>query len=204
MKNRKEHWEKVYGNKAGEEVSWYQEKPVVALDFIKSFKLKKDAKILDVGGGDSILADHLLAEGYTNITVLDISEEALEKAKSRLGDKAAKIKWIVADITEFDPKEKYGVWHDRATLHFLTDAEEIQKYVSTLHKAVKANGYVILGTFSEKGPEKCSGIKIKQYSLHEMGDLLKEDFEILQCENVDHVTPSGDVQNFSFCRFRRK
>lgn len=203
-KNKKDHWEKIYKSKEIDEVSWYQEKPLVALDFIESFKLKKDATIIDIGGGDSLLADHLLAEGYKNITVLDISEEALEKAKKRLGKKADGMEWIVADITRFDPKQQYDVWHDRAALHFLTNENEINNYVKTLQKSVKDNGYVILGTFSEKGPEKCSGIKVKQYSLSEMADLLKDEFEIMQCENVDHVTPTGDVQNFSFCRFRRK
>lgn len=203
MKEKKSHWEDVYQKKDLEEVSWYQPKAETSMEYIRSFDLKKDAKIIDIGGGDSFLAENLLSEGYKNITVLDISEAALARARSRLGDKAEKIKWIVADASDFSPPEKYDLWHDRATFHFLTTEEEIDKYLKTLKNTIKKNGYVVMGTFSEKGPEKCSGIKIKQYSLHDLSELLNGGFETLECKNVDHITPSDAVQNFSFCSFRK-
>lgn len=203
MKEKKSHWEDVYQKKDLEEVSWYQPKAETSMDYIRSFDLKKDAKILDIGGGDSFLAENLLSEGYSNITVLDISEVALDRARSRLGDKAEKIKWIVADASDFSPPEKYDLWHDRATFHFLTKDDEVIKYLKTLEKSVKKGGYVVMGTFSEKGPEKCSGINIKQYSLHDLSELLNGKFETLECKNVDHITPSGAVQNFSFCSFKK-
>lgn len=203
MREKKIHWEDVYNKKDIEEVSWYQPKAETSMEYIQGLKLKKNASIIDIGGGDSFLAENLLAEGYTNISVLDISEAALDRARSRLGNKAEKITWIVADASEFFPSEKYDLWHDRATFHFLTKEDEIAKYVKILNNAVKKGGYVVMGTFSEKGPEKCSGIKIKQYSLHDLGEILIDNFEIMECKNVDHITPSGAVQNFSFCSFKK-
>lgn len=203
MKDLKEHWEKIYKTKELKEVSWYQEKPQPSLDFIASLNLSKDAAIIDIGGGDSYLVDNLLKNGFTNVTVLDISEEAIDRAKSRLGEKAEKVNWITADAGDLKLKNSYDLWHDRAAFHFLTEESKIQNYLKSMKAGVKKGGYVILGTFSEKGPEKCSGIKIQQYSLHEMTDLFKEDFETIQCENIDHITPSKSVQNFSFCTFKR-
>ena len=118
--DRKKHWETVYETKNPDQVSWTQEIPKTSLEFIRSFKLNKKAKIIDIGGGDSKLVDYLLKEGYNNITVLDISEKAIAKAKKRLGEKASKVNWIVSDITEFKPHSSFDVWHDRATFHFLT------------------------------------------------------------------------------------
>lgn len=203
MKDRKSHWEYIYKTKDLTEVSWYQPKPETSLEFISSLPVRKSAKIIDIGGGDSFLAEYLLEEGFKNITVLDISEEALNKAKNRLGENKKKIKWIVSDILDFSPAETFDVWHDRAAFHFLTSKEHIHSYISTLKKSVKKGGFIIMGTFSEKGPTKCSGIEIKQYSLHELADVFAEDFEILDCKNVDHITPSGNVQNFSFCSFKK-
>lgn len=203
MKNIKEHWEKIYKTKQPEEVSWYQKKPRPSLDYINSLNLSKKAAIIDIGGGDSLLADLLLAEGYTNLSILDISEEAINRAKSRMGEKAEKVTWIIADAGDLKLKESYDLWHDRAAFHFLTEEARIKNYLKSLRSHLKKGGYVILGTFSEKGPEKCSGIKIKQYSLHEMADLFNGDFETIQCENIDHITPSESVQNFSFCTFKK-
>ena len=160
--NRKNHWETVYETKNPGQVSWTQETPKVSLDLIHSFGLNKSAKIIDIGGGDSTLVDHLLKEGFQNITVLDISKKALEKAQERLGDIAKNVNWIVSDITTFVPETTFDVWHDRAAFHFLTTAEDIEKYVTTVTNAV--TGFLIMGTFSENGPTKCSGLEIKQYS----------------------------------------
>lgn len=203
MKNIKEHWEKIYKTKDPKEVSWYQEKPQPSMDYIKSLKLAKDSAIIDIGGGDSFLTDHLLAEGYTNITVLDISEEAMNRAKKRLGKKADKVSWITGDAGDLQLENSYDLWHDRAAFHFLTEEKRIENYLKVMKAHLKKGGFVILGTFSEKGPEKCSGIKIRQYSLHEMADLFRDEFETISCENNDHITPSKAVQNFSFCTFKK-
>ena len=192
----------IYNTKSPEEVSWTQEVPKTSLDFIHSFKLKKNAKIIDVGGGDSKFVDYLLAEGFENISVLDISSTAVEKAKLRLGEKAKKINWIVSDVTEFKPDTTYDVWHDRATFHFLTRENQIIKYLKTLRKAVL--GYLIVGTFSEEGPEKCSGLNIKQYSEKTLTNELKNGFEKIRCLTEDHITPFGSIQNFLFCSFKRQ
>ncbi|HEA30810.1 MAG TPA: class I SAM-dependent methyltransferase [Leeuwenhoekiella sp.] len=200
--NRKQHWETVYETKNSEQVSWTQEKPKISLDFLDSFMLDKNAKIIDVGGGDSKLVDYLLEEGYSDITVLDISAKALEKAKSRLGDKSKQVKWIVSDITEFKPTETYDVWHDRATFHFLTTAQERDKYFQIAKKYV--SDFLIIGTFSKDGPEKCSGLNIKQYSEQELLELFGIDFDKLTCLNDNHITPFSTPQNFVFCSFKKK
>jgi trans-aconitate methyltransferase len=156
------HWDTVYKTKAPNQVSWTQDIPKTSLDFIHSFGLAKTAKIIDIGGGDSKLVDYLLDEGFENITVLDISAQALAKAKQRLGDRAEKINWVVSDITEFRPDTTFDVWHDRATFHFLTTSDQVAKYLHTARNSV--SGFLTIGTFSDNGPEKCSGLQIKQYN----------------------------------------
>mgnify|MGYP003636882197 FL=1 len=200
--DRKKHWETVYETKNPDQVSWTQESPKTSLDFIHSFGLQKTAKIIDIGGGDSKLVDYLLDEGFENITVLDISAKSLEKAKTRLGEKANKVNWIVCDITEFEPNMTFDVWHDRATFHFLTTTEQISKYIKTAKKSV--NGYMTIGTFSKNGPEKCSGLEIKQYNEDELTLQLKNGFNKIKCVTEDHVTPFNTTQNFLFCSFKRQ
>lgn len=202
MKNYSKHWENIYQTKRSNEISWTQEVPKTSLDFIHSFKLPKSAAIIDVGGGDSKLADHLLDEGFENITVLDISTTALERAKSRLGEKAKKIKWIVSDVTAFKPEETYDVWHDRATFHFLVTVPEITNYLATARSAVRA--YLAIGTFSDKGPTKCSGLEIKRYSEEQLQAQLANGFRKIKCIREDHITPFNTSQNFLFCSFRRQ
>ena len=198
---RKKHWETVYETKSPNEVSWTQEIPKTSLDFIKSLGLSKTAKIIDIGGGDSKLVDFLIEEGFENISVLDISKKALEKAKIRLRDKAQKVNWIISDITEFAPNTTYDVWHDRATFHFLTTPEQISKYIETARKSI--TGYLIIGTFSENGPKKCSGLDIKQYNEITLTDELKTGFEKISCVTEDHKTPFETTQNFLFCSFKK-
>lgn len=197
----KNHWEQVYETKQPNEVSWTQEVPDTSLEFIHSFNLPKTAKIIDVGGGDSKLVDFLLDEGYENITVLDISAKALERAKSRLGDKASQVTWIASDITEFQADTTYDIWHDRATFHFLTTTEQISQYLDIANSSV--NGYLTIGTFSENGPTKCSGLKIKQYSESELQKKLAKGFDKIRCITEDHTTPFNTKQNFLFCSFRK-
>nr|WP_294935234.1 class I SAM-dependent methyltransferase [uncultured Flavobacterium sp.] len=201
--DRKNHWENIYGTKSLKDVSWYQPVPETSLEFIQA-KAQKDDAIIDIGGGDSFLADHLLELGYTNISVLDISEKAIERAKARLGENAKKVKWIVSDITHFVPTEKYNVWHDRAVFHFLTTPEDIEKYTENAALAMKDNGKMIIGTFSESGPNKCSGIEIKQYSANLLQETFKENFNSIECHFENHTTPFDTIQNFVFCSFEKK
>jgi tRNA A58 N-methylase Trm61 len=202
MVNRKAHWETVYSTKQAHEVSWTQDIPQTSLQLIHKLHLPKDAAILDVGGGDSKLVDYLLREGYTDLTVLDISEAAIERAKSRLGTEAKKVKWIVSDILEFKPERTYALWHDRAAFHFLTEQAEIDTYREIATRA--AGHYMILGTFSEEGPSKCSMLEVHRYSDTELKETMERDFENIDCINADHITPFQSVQNFTFCSFRRR
>ncbi len=201
MKSRKEHWDKIYSTKQAHEVSWTQELPTTSLDFLHSFNLPKSSSIIDIGGGDSRLVDYLLDEGYQNITVLDISKYAIERTKQRLGRQAEKVNWIVSDITEFHPPTTYDCWHDRATFHFLTSATDIDIYLNTARQSV--NQFMILGTFSDKGPEKCSLLDVHRYTEEELQLQLAHGFQRLKCITVDHTTPFNTIQNFLFCSFRK-
>lgn len=205
MENRakKAHWNSIYSRKQTNEVSWTEENPKTSLAFIHGFNLPKEASIIDVGGGDSKLVDHLLEEGFEDITVLDISEKALSRAQQRLGEKAKKVKWIVSDITAFRTGKTYDLWHDRATFHFLTTAGQINKYLNKAKTNLKANGYLTIGTFSENGPAKCSGLKVKRYSELELQDQLRNGFKKIKCITEDHRTPFNTLQNFLFCSFKR-
>jgi len=201
--DRKKHWETIYQTKELKDVSWFQPTPETSLSFLKQFNIPTTAKIIDIGGGDSFLVDNLLDLGYQDITVLDISAIAIDKAKQRLGDRADKVKWIVADAATFRPTEKYDFWHDRAAFHFLTQEQEIESYLDTVQKSIQPTGVLIIGTFSEQGPKKCSGIEIKQYSETTMTDRLTKFFEKIRCITVDHKTPFDTIQNFIFCSFRK-
>lgn len=202
MENTKNHWESVYTTKALEEVSWYEEVPTTSLNFLSEAKISHDAKIIDIGGGDSLFVDHLLKLGYKDITVLDISENAIKRAKERLGALGDEVKWIVSDATQFQPIEKYDFWHDRAVFHFITLEQDINTYLSIIEKGLKENGILVVGTFSEDGPKKCSGIEIKQYSESELVERFGK-FLKVKCLNTNHQTPFNTIQNFTFCSFRK-
>ncbi len=200
----KEHWEKVFTTKERTDVSWFQQYPKTAMDYIEEIALPKTANIIDIGGGDSNLVDALLEKGFQNIWVLDISAAALEKAKARLGDKANQVHWVVSDITAFIPEIKFEFWYDRAVFHFLTEQDDITKYVSTVADAVAEDGHFLLGTFSENGPLKCSGLNITQYSEAAMKSKFKNSFEPRRCFTESHNTPFETVQHFQFCGFTKK
>lgn len=202
--NKKEHWENIYQTKELTDVSWYQPIPETSLTFFKQFEVPAQANIIDVGGGDSFLVDHLLALGYQNISVLDISDAAINRAKHRLGDLAEKVTWINEDAAIFKPTQKYDFWHDRAAFHFLTNKKDISNYVKTASQSINSSGILLLGTFSENGPKKCSGIEIHQYSELEMVETFDADFEKIECLNIDHKTPFDTLQNFTFCSFRKR
>ncbi|HET9825445.1 MAG TPA: class I SAM-dependent methyltransferase [Chitinophagaceae bacterium] len=203
--NTKEYWENIFQTKTEDQMSWFQPYPKTSVEFLNLFNLPLSANIIDVGAGESHLVDVLLERGYKNIWVLDISTEAIEQTKRRLGQKSKKIHWINADVTEFDfNRLQFDFWHDRAAFHFLTDEEKICKYVSVAEHAISEGGYLILGTFSEQGPKQCSGLEITQYSERSMSARFEVGFERIKCIHEDHITPFNTVQNFLFCSFKRK
>lgn len=201
--NKAAHWENVFATKAVNEVSWFQEKPESSIQLIQSCRVAKEAKIIDVGGGDSYLIDNLIALGYTNLTLLDISEKAIEKAKNRLAEHLDKVTFVVSNSLDFCDKDAYAIWHDRASFHFLTDENEVQKYKSNVLDSLKANGNLILATFSEEGPEKCSGLNITQYSVEKLETIFGEAFELENCFTEEHTTPFDTVQDFIFCHYKK-
>jgi SAM-dependent methyltransferase len=197
------HWEKIFSSTAHDRVSWFQSYPSTSIDFIDSLHIPVDANIIDVGGGDSHLVDALLDKGYQHLYVLDISANAIERAKKRLGTRASRVHWIVSDVIDFIPPVKFDLWHDRAAFHFLLTEEKIDKYVSIAKKSLKEGGHAIIGTFSENGPGRCSGLNVRQYSETSMGDTFKEGFRKLKCIKSEHVTPDAAIQHFIFCAFKR-
>ncbi len=202
--DKKAHWENVFSTKTEKEVSWYQEYPKTSVDFITALQLPLDAKIIDIGGGDSYLMDALLDLGYTNLTLLDISAKAIERIKSRLGDNASKVTFIVSDILDFEPSERYDFWHDRACFHFLTQSDDVANYSKIVSQAVAHDGKLFIGTFSDEGPKKCSGLEITQYNMESLRLVFERDFELSGCFTEEHPTPFDTTQNFLFCGFNRK
>jgi SAM-dependent methyltransferase len=201
MTNNKTHWEQVYQQKNPQEVSWTENRPKMALHIIQQYASDLKTSIIDIGGGESGLVDSLVNAGYEDITVLDISENAIEKAKARLGDAAKNVKWIVSDITTFKPERNYDFWYDRATFHFLTKPAHIKYYQSLVNNF--ANKHLLIGTFSLTGPDKCSGLPVQQYSAESLSDCFSAGFEPLSCQYIDHLTPFNTVQNFVFCTFQK-
>lgn len=201
----KSHWENIYNTRQLHEVSWYQPTPATSLALIEMLNLDSDAAIIDIGGGDSLLVDNLLTHGYSNINVLDISGRALERAKLRLGEQAAeKVNWLEADISTESPSGKYDLWHDRAAFHFLTAPEAVAHYVKTASEHIKKGGFLIIATFAEDGPLKCSGLHIQQYSEESLPAVFEENFEKIKVFKELHKTPSGTEQSFVFAMMRRK
>lgn len=198
-----EYWNGIYNAKDEKDVSWFQEVPEKSLELISELSLSLNAKIIDIGGGDSRLVDQLLLKNYSDITVLDISRVSLEKAKHRLGSKAYGVSFIESDVTEFQPGTQYDLWHDRATFHFLTKKNQIQKYLEIAALAIKPGGNLILSTFSRNGPAKCSGLNIQQYSDNELKELFGKYFANTKCFENSHVTPWGDTQSFMYCGFKK-
>lgn len=198
------YWENIYATKDTQKVGWYQARPALTLSLIEDLAIPKESAIIDIGGGDSAFVDYLLMDNYGNVTVLDISSKAIDKAKLRLGEKSELPEWIVSDIREFEPNLQYNLWHDRAAFHFLTEEEDIRLYVETAKNAITENGWMIIGTFSDKGPNTCSGLPVRQYGLEELQQTFSPYFETIKKLKIDHITPTGQNQNYSFCIFRKK
>ena len=196
----KNHWEHVYQTKRADEVSWFQREPAVSLDLIRRVADDRSARIIDVGGGTSSVVDRLLDDGYSNLTVLDVSAAALTQAWARLGPRSSLVQWLEADITTANlPEANFGVWHDRAVFHFLTDAADRDAYIRQVRRAVRPEGYVIVATFAEDGPTKCSGLPVVRYSSTSLHDEFDGGFELIHSTSEQHVTPSGQTQSFIYC-----
>ena len=200
----KTHWEAVYAQRAPDSVSWFQPHAEHSLELIARAGLTRDAAIIDVGGGASTLADDLLARGYHDLTVLDLSAAALHAAQARLGDDARRVSWVEADITAVDlPRQRYDLWHDRAVFHFLTDAAQRHAYVERVLQSVKPGGHVIVATFAEDGPDRCSGLPVIRYGADTLHAEFGAPFELLEHSRETHHTPGGAVQQFVYCYCRR-
>ncbi len=198
------HWENVYRTKGERDVSWFQEHPEISLALIQATGVGPDAAIVDIGGGASRLVDALLDADFANVTVLDLSEKALATSKARLGARGAKVKWIAADVTAWEPSESYELWHDRAAFHFLTDPTDRVAYAARLLRAVKPGGHVIIGTFALDGPERCSGLPVVRHDAGSIGAMLGPSFAPIESRSHAHHTPMGAIQRFQFSRFYRR
>jgi 2-polyprenyl-3-methyl-5-hydroxy-6-metoxy-1,4-benzoquinol methylase len=198
----KTHWQEVYAARTADQVSWTEPKPAHSLALIRNTQIPKNSPIIDIGGGDSLLAAYLLEEGYSDITVLDISAKAIGRAKKRLGRKSEKISWLVTDMLDFKPERDFSIWHDRAAFHFLTTSEQKEKYRSIVENAM-VNGHLMLGTFSLTGPEKCSGLPVCRYDAAALAEVFKGSFQMKAHFYADHITPFQTIQNFLFSNFIR-
>src|SRR5262249_32045732 len=204
MTDRQSHWENVYATRGEREVSWFQERPELSLELIRAAGATATSAIIDVGGGASRLVDALIEDGFDAVTVLDISAAALATAKRRLGDAAARVKWIVADVTTWEPAARYDMWHDRAVLHFLTEAADRAAYVKRLTKALRPGGHAIISSFALDGPERCSGLPVVRYDASKLAGLLGDAFALIDTQAHAHQTPMGGVQRFQFSVFQRR
>ncbi|HTL05104.1 MAG TPA: methyltransferase domain-containing protein [Gemmatimonadales bacterium] len=201
--DKKAHWEAKYRGASPDRLSWYQAEPEPSLSLIRA-AVTGEARIIDVGGGASLLVDALLAAGYAHLTVLDLSASALALARARLGSHAANVRWIEADILDASlPGEGYELWHDRAVFHFLTGAAERRRYVQRLRGALSQEGHVVIGTFAPEGPPRCSGLDVVRYSAERLRAELGPGFHLVQDISYRHQTPDGRDQEFTYCHFRR-
>ena len=199
----KTHWEQVYHTKRVDEVSWYQREAKLSLDLIRRGVPETSARIIDVGGGASTLVDGLLEVGYTNVTVLDVSGAALASARTRLGERAAPVQWLEANVLNAAmPEAHFDLWHDRAVFHFLTDEADRAAYVAQVRHAVRPGGHVLVATFAEDGPTSCSGLPVVRYSATELHDAFGALFQLVTSVREQHVTPSGARQSFVYCLCR--
>ena len=202
--SRQAHWENVYATKGESEVSWFQENPAPSLELIAQAGAVGTSAIIDIGGGASRLVDHLVEQGFADITVLDLSGSALEAARRRLGSRAPRVHWVVADVTSWEPAKPYDLWHDRAAFHFLTDESDRAAYIARLARGLKMGGHAIIATFAPDGPEKCSGLPVARYDSASLARTLGPTFQPVRTLRHTHATPWGSQQAFQFSVFRRE
>jgi 2-polyprenyl-3-methyl-5-hydroxy-6-metoxy-1,4-benzoquinol methylase len=202
--SRQAHWEKVYTSKDETDVSWFQENPALSLELIEQAQGGRDARIIDIGGGASRLADGLLDRGFRHLTVLDISAAALDLAALRLGRRASKVQWITADVTQWQPSRRFDVWHDRAVFHFLVDPADRAAYVARLKSALVPGGHAIIATFATDGPDTCSGLPVQRYDAASLATELGAEFRLVESRPHDHVTPWNSSQRFQFSVFQKQ
>jgi ubiquinone/menaquinone biosynthesis C-methylase UbiE len=200
---RRDHWQNVYTRKSENELSWFQENPGPSLELIAKVEAKPGSAVIDIGGGASRLVDRLLDLGFVDLTVLDLSRAALEAAQVRLGNRAAQVEWVVADVTVWQPPKVYDIWHDRAALHFLTEARDRLAYIARLERGLKVGGHAIIATFALDGPERCSGLPVVRYDPASLGQTLGPAFQLIETRKHAHATPWGSDQSFQFSVFRR-
>lgn len=201
---RQSHWQNVYLNKGEQQVSWTQFDPQPSLGLIEKYSGGRSASIIDIGGGAARLVDALLAHGFAAITVLDLSEAALQSAKTRLGEQGASVRWVAADVTAWPPPLAFDIWHDRAAFHFLVDAGDRAAYVDRLHAGVKTGGHAIIATFAPDGPEKCSGLPVQRYDAEALSETVGSAFALVEHQPHRHLTPWGAEQSFQFSVLRRR
>lgn len=203
MTDRREHWDRVYSTRAPDKVSWFQPVPDRSLRLIHAAAPDRGTPIIDIGGGVSTLAGELLRSGYAYLTILDISSEALQRARTALGEASDGITWITADITLWQPPRQWMVWHDRAVFHFLTERPQQEAYIGALHGATAAGATVIVATFALDGPERCSGLPVQRYSPTTLAERLGPSFVLVDRDMESHLTPAGAAQRFSYAVLRR-
>lgn len=198
-----DHWQRAYRERQPREVSWYEQAPEVSLELIEGAELAPSAAILDAGGGASSLAGHLIAAGYTDVTVADLSRAALERAREDLGEAAGEVEWVQADLRDHDFGRRFDLWHDRAVLHFMVEPSDREGYLATLRRSLRSGGHAILAAFGPEGPTRCSGLPVVRYSAAELSALLGGEFELLSSRLQDHRTPLGATQQFVYAHLVR-
>lgn len=201
---RRSHWQNVYSSKGEQQVSWTQADPQPSLGLIEKFARDRGAAIVDIGGGASRLVDALVARGFTAVTVLDLSEAALQSAQARMGEHAASVRWIAADATDWQPPGAFDIWHDRAAFHFLVEPEDRAAYIDRLHAGVKPGGHAIIATFAPDGPEKCSGLPVQRYAPGSLSATIGAEFDLVEHQPHRHLTPWDAEQSFQYSVLRRR
>lgn len=200
--DRAAHWNKVYDTKGEDGVSWYQATPTVTLDLLDSLGVARDAPVIDLGGGASVVVDHLLSRHFTDISVLDVSKVALDDTRARLGSAAERVHWLHRDIFEWDPERRFDLWHDRAVFHFLIDEAEREAYLQVLRAGLAPGGRVIIATFDAHGPKYCSGLPVVRYGPTELAEVFAPHFDLITTRQEEHLTPAGLVQPFTWVALR--
>lgn len=199
------HWDSVYTSKQPEAVSWFQPHLDLSLQLIEQAGLSRNTRIVDIGAGASTLVDDLLARGVQALTAVDISAAALQVTRNRLRERADRVRWIVSDVTQLDlPPSSIDIWHDRATLHFLTDPKDARAYVHVASRVVTAGGYAVIGGFASDGPEQCSLLPVMRRDPEQIADLFTKEFVLVEARRESHTTPGGSMQRFAYALLRKR